>query len=498
MTPVLQALSRGNYALLAMVAGLMLALTAVAVAGSGLAAFSLTANNMSANAVQTSADTRPNIILVLTDDLDKKSVSRLPKLKTLLVDKGTTFTNAFVTNSLCCPSRATILRGQYSHNHQIFTNVRDTGGFDQFAALGHESSTIATWLRTGGYRTALIGKYFNNYDASDGVRPGWSEWYGSAGGEYYQYKINENGTVVSYPNTDPQSYQPDVHARQAVDFVERAAAGTQPFFMYLAPRTPHEPATPAQRHENRFLNETAPRPPSFNEQDVRDKPGWVRGRPLLDSQQIASIDDLYRKRLQSMAAIEDMIENLIQSLQSSGELENTYIFFTSDNGFHLGQHRLKPNKWTAYEEDIRVPMIVRGPGVPAGRSLGHMVLNNDLAPTFAALAGVTPATDVDGRSLTQLLTSSTPPVSSWRSAFETEAAGGLGSRPAYQAVRTKQYIYVEYASGERELYNLSTDPYQLNNVYATSDPALVTSLKSRLDALRNCSGGGCRSAEGGT
>jgi N-acetylglucosamine-6-sulfatase len=465
-----------------------------------LASFSLMAGDSTKSSLaQTSVETKPNIILVLADDLDKKSVSRLPKLKSLLVDKGTTFTNAFVTNSLCCPSRATILRGQYSHNHKVLTNVRDTGGFDQFAALGHESSTIATWLRTGGYRTVLIGKYFNNYDATDGVRAGWSEWYGSAGGEYYQYKINENGTIVSYPNTDPQSYQPDVHASQAGDFVKRAAAGTQPFFMYLAPRTPHEPATPAQRHENLFLGATAPRPPTFNEQDVRDKPGWVRSQPLLDSQKIASIDDLYRKRLQSMAAVEDMIESLIQTLQNSGELDNTYIFFTSDNGFHLGQHRLKPGKWSAYEEDIRVPMIVRGPGVPAGRTLGHMVLNNDLAPTFSALAGVTPATVVDGRSLKPLLTSTPPTTASWRSAFETEAAGGLlGSRPAYQAVRTKQYIYVEYVSGERELYNLNTDPYQLNNVYATSDPALVTSLKSQLDVLRNCVGSRCLSAEGGT
>lgn len=470
-------------------------LTALVLVGSSL----MLSDPAKRGLAQTTTDTRPNIILVLADDLDKKSVSRLPKLKSLMVDEGTTFTNAFVTNSLCCPSRATILRGQYSHNHRVFTNVRDTGGFDQFAALGHENSTIATWLRSGGYRTALIGKYLNNYDATDGVRPGWSEWYGSAGAEYYQYKINENGTVISYPNTDPQSYQPDVHARQAGDFVKRAAAGTQPFFLYLAPRTPHEPATPAPRHENLFLGATAPRPPSFNEQDVKDKPGWVRSRPVLDSQQIASIDDLYRKRLQSMAAVEDMIDNLIQTLQNSGELDNTYIFFTSDNGFHLGQHRLKPGKWSPYEEDIRVPMIVRGPGVPAGRTLGHMVLNNDLAPTFSDLAGVTPTTVVDGRSLKPILTSTPPPVSSWRSAFETEAAGGLlGSRPAYQAVRTKQYIYVEYVSGERELYNLNTDPYQLNNVYATSDPALVTSLKSRLDALRNCTGGGCHSAEEGT
>jgi N-acetylglucosamine-6-sulfatase len=491
-----QALPTGKHTSLAVVAGLALALASVAMTSSGLAAFSPTANDLQGNSVQTMADTRPNIVLILADDLDKKSVSRLPTLKSLLVDRGTTFSNAFVTNSLCCPSRATILRGQYSHNHQIFTNVRDTGGLDQFIALGHENSTIATWLRSGGYRTVLIGKYFNNYDATDGVRPGWSEWYGSTGAEYYQYKINENGTVVSYPDTDPQSYQPDVHTRQAVDFVERAAAGSQPFFLYLAPRTPHQPATPAVRHENLFPGVTAPKPPSFNEQGVADKPSWVRSLSLLDSQEIASIDEHYRNRLQSMAAVEDMVESVINALQNSGKLDNTYIFFTSDNGFHMGHHRLKAGKRTAYEEDIRVPLIVRGPGVPAGGTLRHMVINNDLAPTFAKLAGVSAPTFVDGRSLTPLLTSSPPTTANWRSAFETEAAG-IGNRPAYQAVRTHQYLYVEYASGARELYNLYTDPYQLSNVYAASDPALVTRLKARLDALRNCAGGGCRSAEGG-
>lgn len=446
---------------------------------------------------------RPNIILILTDDLDSGSLPYMPRLKALLADRGTTFTNFFVDVSLCCPSRASILRGQYAHNTQIFTNRPPDGGFERFRALGHENSTIATWLQAAGYRTVLLGKYLNGYPSGDAptyIPLGWDEWYGVIRGHYFDYQINENGRVVSY-GSNAEDYETDVLARKATDFIRRTAA-VAPFFIYLAPFAPHGPATPAARHQNAFAEVAAPRPPSFNEQDVSDKPRWLRDQPLLTPNQIAQIDELYRKRLQSLLAVDEMIATLIESLQSSGALENTYIFFTSDNGFHLGEHRLPQGKNTAYEEDIHVPLVVRGPNVPAGRALDHLTGNIDLAPTFAELAGAPRPDFVDGRSLAPLLGSNPPRTEAWRQAFllelgsPSQARRRRTARPACQAVRTKDYLYVEYVStGERELYNLHDDPYELRSLYVTADRSLLSALSSRLARLRECVGSSCRTAE---
>jgi N-acetylglucosamine-6-sulfatase len=444
-------------------------------------------------AAQTAA--KPNIVLILTDDMTLQDAEYMPKLHSLMMDQGTTFENAFVTNSLCCPSRATILRGQYTHNHQLWTNDPPLGGFQGFHDLGHESSTVATLLRSGGYRTALIGKYLNGYPAADPtyVPPGWDEWYAeSGGGGYYGYKLNENGQVVQY-GSSAEDYKTDVLARKATDYVRRSAANEQPFFMYLGHKAPHgSTVMPASRHEDSYPGVTAPRPPSFNEADVSDKPKWVSSRPPLSADDIAYIDELYGERLRSLLAVDDMIESLVDTLRDSGELDNTYIFFTSDNGYHLGQHRLTPGKWTAYEEDIRVPVVVRGPGVPAGQVSDRFTLNNDFAPTFADLADVNPPSFVDGRSLAPLLGNDPPTSVEWRSAFLVEI--GRPNFP-FEAVRTERHLYVEHDTGERELYDLIDDPYQLDNRYATADPDLIAQLQARLEALRGCVGAECRSAE---
>jgi N-acetylglucosamine-6-sulfatase len=434
---------------------------------------------------------RPNVILILADDLDLQLLEEhpadYPNLQKLAAE-GTTFENAFVTDSLCCPSRATILRGQYAHNHQVLTNEPPNGGYTRFRDLGLENSTVATWLQSSGYKTTLIGKYLNGYGNTSAVPQGWNDWYSdsldSTGG-----KINDNGTVGPY-----DGYLTDVLANRATQFVQGTAGSGQPFFMFLAPRNPHPNQEPAPRHQDLFAGATSPRPPSFNEPDVRDKPAWIRNQPVLTSDQIASIDSLYRNRLQQMMAVDEMVGRLFGTLQASGELDNTYIVFTSDNGFHMGQHRLLPSKWTAYEEDARVPLIVRGPGVPAGRSLGHMVLNNDFAPTFADLAGAEVPSYVDGRSLKPLLTASPPPTEDWRSAFLEE--GRHDSNQQYEALRTEGHLYVEYPkTGERELYDLRADPYQEQSLHATADPAFVAQLEDRLRALRNCATASCRVAE---
>jgi len=440
----------------------------------------------------------PNIVFILTDDLDARSIGFMPKLKSLVADRGTTFANFFVTNSLCCPSRASFLTGKYVHNHGVFTNSFPPGGFQKFHDTGGESSTVATWLKTKGYRTMLAGKYLNGY--RDGkamaVPPGWDEWYATLQDEetysYYFFSINENGRRVQYQNR-PEDYLTDVVARKATDFIERAAADTRPFFLYLAPYAPHLPATPAPRHQNEFHDITAPHSPSFNEEDVTDKPQWVRRAERLTPAEILEIDEVYRRRLQSLLAVDDMIEEIIRSLGARDRMTNTFIFFSSDNGFHMGEHRLPSGKGTAYEEDIRVPLIVRGPGVPARSTVDHFALNIDLAPTFAQLAGAKTPDAVDGLSLVPLLGNSLPSVDAWRKDFLIEHWADRGDRVRpYSALRTRDYLYVDYATGERELYNLRTDPNELTSIHSSASHALMKELGKRLNALERCKGATCQ------
>ncbi|HEX5850516.1 MAG TPA: sulfatase [Rubrobacter sp.] len=487
----------------------------------------------------------PNVVFILTDDLassdlNQNTLEHMPNLKKLLIDKGTTFDESFVSNSLCCPSRATILRGQYTHNHQILSNEPPLGGFEKFRYLGHENSTIATWAKEQGYRTAFFGKYLNGYSDSY-IPPGWDEWY-AVTGNYLSHTFNENGRMVDYDQeTD---YDTDVISEKASDYISRTAGADPPFFtadrpflMWIGTKAPHQPATPAPRHENAYPDVTLPRPPNFDERDISDKPDWINDNPNLSPEQKGYMNELHRKRLQSMLAVDDMIGDLVKNLKESGELENTYIFFTSDNGFHLGQHRLGAGKWTAYEEDIRVPLIVRGPGVAEGTTLQHMVLNNDLAPTFADLAGAEAPGFVDGRSLVPLLDDDPTPIEDWRKRFLIEAVAERGTtqissflnesevrplvtgdplpnnwrrtsaaaertsqewgRPWLKALRTEDYLYVEYKTGERELYDLGKDPHQLDNEYGSAAPELKLHLKQELDALRQCSARDCRVAERG-
>ena len=408
------------------------------------------------------AASKPNIIFIITDDLDTASLSQLPRLQSLLADHGVTFANYFVSLALCCPSRASILRGQYAHNTQIFTNAPPGGGFATFRDLGHEESTIATWLRDAGYRTVLLGKYLNGYPMTTYVPPGWDEWYAVAGGvNYFNYTLNENGQLVRY-GSDPEAYLTDVLSAKAAEFIRRTTPSAQPFFMYVAPYAPHQPATPAPRHAETFLGVTAPRTLSFNEQDVSDKPLWVRNTPLRTPVQIAQLDALYRKRLQAMLAVEDLVERLLETLRAVSQLENTYIVFTSDNGFHLGQHRLPAGKNSAYDEDIRVPLLVRGPGVPPGTAVDHLAVNIDLAPTFAALGGTAAPAFVDGRSLLALLRPDPPPLENWRKGFLLEAGFITGNR-VFQGIRLtfRSFLWRFVRNGAKLRIHLRRKPQKL-------------------------------------
>lgn len=444
----------------------------------------------------------PNILFILTDDLDADSIKVMPQLKSLLIEEGTLFANFFITTPLCCPSRTSILRGQYAHNTQIFGNRIPHGGFKKVYSLGLEKSTIATWLHAGGYKTTLIGKYLNGYPMKNSetyVPPGWDEWYSPVGGQPYSgfnYTLNENGNLVSYGNS-PKDYGTDVYHRKATKFIRSAIKDGKPFFVYLSMYTPHEPATPAPRHQDLFAGTEAPHPSSFNESNVRDKPRYIRNLHPLNNDQITKIDELYRRRLQSLQAIDEMLANLVETLEGLGQLENTYIVFSSDNGYHLGHHRLRFGKQTPYEEDIRVPLVVRGPNVPVGQVIEHLTANIDLAPTFAEWAGITAAAFVDGRSLVPLLSGISPVEDIWRQAIllERNTSGRHTPVPAFQAIRTKDYKYVEYVTGERELYDLSKDAHELQNISEMADPALIQQLAARLIELHRCAATSCRNTE---
>jgi len=519
------------------------------VGGIGLAvvvaivASACTSGRGSTGAARPSTSKRPNIVFILTDDLDLTSYTTdarwFPQFHRLMAERGTTFTNAFVTDSLCCPSRASILRAQYVHDHGVLDNLPPNGGFEHWQQLGRDTSTVATWLHAAGYRTALFGKYLNGYPhtaAPTYVPPGWDDWASpSAGNPYaeYNYQLNENGTLHDY-GAKPADYLVDVLARKSTAFIDQHG-GTKPFFLYVAPYVPHQPATPAPRYGKAFAGVALPHPPSYDQPDVSAEPAYVRNRTRLGPAVIGYEQRLYRKRLQSMLGVEDLLAGIVRSLERSHQLDNTYIVFTSDNGFHLGEHRLPFGKQTPYETDIHVPLVVRGPGVPAGRSVGGFAREIDFAPTFASWAHAGVPAFVDGVSFAAQLTSgrsSTPGdlliehFSGGDPNARAERKGIVASEPdddanpptagspttgpakplrlvrrsrvavavpPYRALRTARYLYAEYTTGEKQLFDVRKDPYEIHNLAATADPGLLARLSSRLAALAACSGVSCRS-----
>ena len=470
----------------------------------------------------TEASSHPNILYILTDDMTASDLQYMPKTLELIGGPGVTFENFFVSMALCCPSRTCMLRGQYPHNTQIVGNNRPDGGFGKAHQLGLEESTIAVWLQDAGYNTALFGKYLNGYPGNMGksyIPPGWTEWYSAVEGNAYSeynYTLNENGTLVSYGSA-PEDYGTDVYSAKAMDFMSRSAAQGEPFFAYVSVYAPHDPATPAPRHENLFADLTLPRPPSFNEEDMSDKPQGLRDNAPLNQRSINNLERAYRSRIQSLQAVDEMVASFVAQLEALGQLDNTYIVFTSDNGFHLGEHRLPQGKNTPYEEDIRVPLLVRGPNVTAGEVVDALTGNIDLGPTFAELAGISAPDFVDGRSLVPFLRGETP--ADWREAFllergaqSAETSVNVPSTPSatleapdspldripavnYVGLRTTDYTYVEYANGEIELYDLRADPYQLQNIASTADSNLLAMLHAWLESLRQCKSESCRAAE---
>ena len=415
---------------------------------------------------------RPNIVVILTDDQSFESVAAMPYLSQQ--KDWVVFDRAYVNVALCCPSRATVLSGQYSHHTGVEAN-RDGPRF-------READTVATWLQAGGYTTGMIGKYLNGYPWGRGsyVPPGWDRWHVFVKVGYYDYTLNQNGIVSSH-GSRPADYSTDVLARKATKFI---SAQSSPFFLMVAPNAPHSERIPAPRHRSAPV--ALPSPVSLNEGDVSDKPAWVRGIALRD---IDKMNEERRRQYRTNLAIDDLVRKVTNSLRAKGVLDETVILFTTDNGFSFGEHR-HFRKICPYEECMRVPMLARHPGAK-GRHVDELVQNVDLATTIADLAGVKPSIVQDGRSLAPLLRDAGGP---WRDQLLMRWAGGSSddfdeagpdSIPSFWAIRTDRYKYVELSTGERELYDLDQEPGEIQNLAGDrSLSELQSQLATRLGRLR--------------
>jgi N-acetylglucosamine-6-sulfatase len=446
----------------------------------------------------TAAATTPNVVVIESDDQTVESMRIMNRVNSLIGAHGATFRNSFVNYSLCCPSRATFLTGEYEHNHGVTANNGPTGGFQQFESL-HGDNNLAVWLKNAGYYTALIGKYLNGYAKNSGVPPGWSEWHAviQASSLVYNYTMNDNGTFTQYGQT-PADFLQDVLTSKAVDFINRRAPQAQPFFLWLTYTAPHESgpnpnpnppydcdyaAKPAPRNAHAFDSEPLPKPPNFNEADVSDKPAAIRSEPVMNSTQIANTQRHYRCALESLLSVDLGVQKVVNALAASGELANTLIVFTSDNGFLNGEHRLFLVKRHIYEESIRVPLEMRGPGIPAGVSVDDLSINADLAPTILDAANASAGDVIDGRSLIPV--AQQPGIEQGRQLLIEE--------PTFEALRNSRYMYAEHQSGEKELYDLQKDPFELQS--RQNNPAydpVEAQLADRLHQLEGCAGSSCR------
>lgn len=425
----------------------------------------------------TGQEQRPNIVFILTDDQRWDSVRGImPVVENELLARGLEFENTFATNPLCCPSRATILTGLYAHSHGVWDNKNGpNGGFEAM----DDSSTIATWLDGAGYYTGLVGKYQNGYSATGGtyIPPGWDEWFALMDGDYYRYTVSDNGESRYVASV----YSTDLFAYEATQFIEDAPAD-EPFFLMFNPRAPHGPYTPATRHDAAFAEMTPSRPPSWQEEKVKDKPVWVRELEPIVGHEVLVYEREQVDSLESLLAVDEAVGRILDALEETGRLENTLIVFTSDNGYAWGEHRVW-GKNAPYDVSLRLPLIMRwDAGIVPGSSTQAVVANIDFAPTLAAVAGISPPTPVDGISLTRFFAD--PGATLGRKGILLEHALGGKIVPPYCGWRTADDLYVRYANGDEEYYDYSIDPYELRNRASAPSARSVVEARRAITRLR--------------
>jgi N-acetylglucosamine-6-sulfatase len=441
-------------------------------------------------------DPRPNIIFIFTDDQPYHTVQYMPTVRDVLVKNGVNFENGFLTTPLCCPSRVSVLTGEYVHNHEVYTDRMPLGGAPKF----DDTSSFAVWLKDAGYQTAYFGKYLNDYDALQPygyVAKGWDEWDvflgknltaddDSGSSQFYtDFSLSENGKVVEYKGSNA-IFGADLITQKAVDYIVEKR--DEPFILTMAYYNPHSPYFWADRHDPQFrrtgaLQADPYRPPDFMEEDVSDKPKYLQElKPI----SVEKIDITYKQILRSLLSVDDGVASVLNTLDKTGLDKKTVIVYLTDNGATVGDHRLGITKNCAYESCIRTPFIVYAPGMFPARTDSHLVANIDLAPTFAELAGAKIPKSVDGMSLLPVLKDSN---ANWRDSLLLEhwpTEEGIGSKiPEFYAVRTAEWKYVEYSTGEKELYDLKNDPYELENIADQPKYAEIQKgLKTRLDELK--------------
>jgi len=478
-----------------------------------------------ATAILTSGKkTKPNILFILTDDQDgllngytDKGIAHMEQLNTRVRDSGVLFTNYYLAYPLCSPSRSTILSGRFTHNTGFYTNS------DLNSSKWHprqEAHTVNTWLQKAGYHTMLCGKYMNGYHGSKGkwahyVPPGWGDWYGFQTVAFMGTQVNVNGKSTKYPE---DNYQTDIIANISLNWLRNSWNQSQPFFMFLTPHAPHKPYTPAPRHLGTLANLTMSLDPSFNMSEDLQKllPGVLAKLPEV---KVDAMNKIFQKRAESLLAIDEMIGHLLDELRELGVEKNTYVFFTCDNGYHLGQQRLPPGKREIFQHDINVPLIISGPGIGKKSTIMDIAGNYDLASTWAELAGVTPPADapvMDGRSLVPLFSKK-----QWSREYtlqegyqSCEMGRGEGkacshkdlmfaevpppnvmdfaTSPDYTGLhKPGKWLYAEYKDGGRIFFDTTVDPWQTNNIWAKLPKENQTEMAAMLAAVVMCNGTAC-------
>ncbi len=488
---------------------------------------------------------RPNLVVIETDDMRTDDLRWMPNVRHLVADEGLTFRNSFAPNPLCAPSRASLLTGQYSQNNGVFTVKPDNsfGAFD-------DSRTLATSLNAAGYNTAFLGKYLNGYGEQDSkvtgqpsfryVPAGWTDWYGSvnrpansgypSGGtyNYYHALFNVNGRI---DDTHKGQYQSRVEGRMATRLVKRYHRSAKPFFLYFAPIAPHfglpvekdDPTdvvwpdtgkrekmmTPARPKGVRgIFDQQIPRASGMPQdggpaqRDVSRNPRPMRSLPELSAQERVAVRSLTRQRAETLFAFDKQVKRLVTTLKATGEYANTVLVFTSDNGYFLGEHRLRQGKIRAHEPSLRVPFLISGPGVPHGTRYDP-VTTVDVTATLLDLAGATPPHPADGVSVVPSFRRdrgwTAPVLTEGTLADRVFARAAKRGNPLFRdarttiGVRTPGWVYIRYNSGDGELYDLDRDPNELRNHYGQAAYAEVQATLDRVWlGLKDCAGASCR------
>ena len=442
--------------------------------------------SMSLMGAASAAGTRPNFLVIMTDDQPYYTVPRTKSVVAMIRNLGTNFSPyAYVSTPICGPARATLLTGRWSHNTGL---TKTAGAYQDLHASAYASDTIATRLKQAGYGTYFGGKYTNGYDGQS-VPAGWDAWFGMVEpiNRADSFLYRNRSRINRYDRTVYN--ETDVLRTNATRFVRNQEGSSVPWFAYVCPHAPHGPYYPAPRHAGEFTTMPLRDVPSIGEQELSDKPGWVQAEAPYTDAERQRHTGAYRGKLRELQEVDDMVRHLMEALADTGQLTNTYVFFLTDNGYLLGEHGLN-EKNIPYEEASRTPFIVRGPHIRSGFESSVMVSHVDVPPTLLDLAGVS-WSDLDGRSLVPVFSAGSVRPAGWREEVFVEDLGR-----GWNMLRTPRWAYVEWDDGEKELYDMYTDRYQLRSLHAEADKAaLIARFSTRLDTLKGCSGDSCRMAD---